>query len=269
MRLVFGIAYVLMGTFGVAALLSVPQAETDADRYLAVFAGGLFALIGIGGLAMVLFVPLFHRYRPGPVLSTAPSGAPAMLFRRSPFMTVVSVVFCLVFALWAGALGVVLYGYGHGVWASLLVALALVLLWPVAVIPTGKIKPGGLWLTPVGLEYRKDAVSWTSAWSDLDGLDRTASAVQKGVLPYASGLGVAAVEPLVLALRLGARLEVRRSVWWVWSRECRVAPGTVCIDCFDLAGGSALVAETIERYRTYPRTRDQLGTEWSLPRRAR
>ena len=136
-------------------------------------------------------------------------------------MTVVSVVFLVFLVGWSGALAIVLYGHGHGVWASLVVALALVFLWPVAVLPAGRIKPGGLWLTPDGLEYRKEAVSWTLAWSDLEGIDRTGSAVQKGVLPHASGLGVAAVEPLVLALRPGARLEVLRSVWWVWSRECR------------------------------------------------
>ena len=115
-------------------------------------------------------------------------------------------VFLVFLVGWSGALAIVLYGHGHGVWASLVVPLALVFLWPVAVLPAGRIKPGGLWLTPDGLEYRKEAVSWTLAWSDLDRLDRTGSAVQKGVLPHASGLGVAAVEPLVLALRPGARL---------------------------------------------------------------
>ena len=39
LRLGFGVVYALMGAFGVAALLSLPQAETDVDRYLAVFAG--------------------------------------------------------------------------------------------------------------------------------------------------------------------------------------------------------------------------------------
>jgi uncharacterized membrane protein len=38
LRLVFGVVYALMGAFGVAALLSLSQAETDVDRYLAVFA---------------------------------------------------------------------------------------------------------------------------------------------------------------------------------------------------------------------------------------
>jgi hypothetical protein len=268
MRLVFGIGYVLMGAFGVIALGSVPQAETDADRYLAFFAGAGFAMIGLGGLVLILFIPLFDRLRPGPVLSTAPSGSAATFFRRSPFITVATVVFCLAFALWAGALAVVLYGYGHGVWASLLAVLALVLIWPVAVVPTGKIKAGGLWLTPVGLEYRRDAVSWTVPWADLDRVDRAESTVQRGVLPYASGRGVVAVQPLVLVLRLDASPEVRRSVRWIWSRECRVRPGRVCVDCFDLAGGSALIAETIERYRAYPRSREQLGTQWSLPRPA-
>lgn len=162
-----------------------------------------------------------------------------------------------------------LIGHGHVVWASVPALLAGVLLWPVAVVLIGKIKPGGLWLTPVGLEYRKEAVSWTLPWPDVDRIDPAEPGVQTGALPYASGTKVAAVQPLVLALRLEVLAEVRRTVWWIWSRECRVPPGRVCIDCFDLAGGRQLITETIERHLSYPRLREQLGTEWSLPRTAR
>ena len=124
-------------------------------------------------------------------------------------MVVTSVVFCLAFrAVWAGTLAVVLYGHGHGVWASVLVALAVVFLWAVAVVPSGRCKPGGLWLTPDGLEYRKEAVSWTLAWSDLDGIDPAESGVQTGVLPHASGLKVAVVDPW--CWRCGPRRRVLR-----------------------------------------------------------
>jgi len=268
LRLVFATGYVLLGALG-AGLMMYPSQRSEADRYVSLFLGVLLALIGVGGLVLVLFIPLFDRCRPGPVLATAPSNNPAMFFRRSPFMVVTSVVFCLASAVWAGTLAVVLHGHGNVVWASVPALLAGVLLWPVAVVLIGKIKPGGLWLTPVGLEYRKEAVSWTLPWPDVDRIDPAEPGVQTGALPYASGTKVAAVQPLVLALRLEVLAEVRRTVWWIWSRECRVPPGWVCIDCFDLAGGRQLITETIERHLSYPRLREQLGTEWSLPRTAR
>ena len=267
LRLVFATGYVLLCAFG-AGLLMYPAQRSEADRYVSLFFGVLLALIGVAGLVLVLFIPVFDRCRPGPVPATAPSDNLAMFFRRGPFMVVTSVVFCLAFAVWAGTLAVVLHRHGYVVWASMLAVLALVLLWPVAAVQTGRIKPGGLWLTPVGLEYRKEAVSWTLAWSDVDRIDREESAVQVSALPYASGTGVAAVQPVVLALRPGMRAEVRRTVRWIWSRECRVPPGRVYIDCFDLAGGPQLIMETIECHLSHLRLRDQLGTEWSLPRTA-
>ena len=265
LRLAFATGYVLLCALG-AGLLMYPAQRSEADRYVSLFFGVLLALIGVGGLVLVLFIPLFDRCRPGPVLATAPSGNPAMFFRRSPFMVVTSVVFCLAFAVWAGTLAVVLHGHGYVVWASVHAVLAGVLLWPVAVVLTGKIKSGGLSLPPVGLEYRKEAVSWTLAWSDVDRIDRAESGVQAGALPYASGTGVATVQPVVLALRPEARAEVRRTVWWIWSRECRVPPGRVCIDCVDLAGGPRLITGAIERHLSAPSFREQLGTEWTLPR---
>jgi hypothetical protein len=267
-RLVLGVVYAAMGTFGVAMLLSLQHADTAQDRDIALFAGTAFTLIAIGGLVIVLVIPLLGRRRPEPALGTAPSGAPATFFRRSPLMMMMSTLFTSAFAAWLGGLAVVLHGYGHDVWALLLAACALVLLWPIAVLLTGKVKPGGLWLTPDGLEYRKEAVSWALPWSELVGVDRTGFEAKKAVLPYASGRGVAAVQPLVLELEHSARPEVRQTTWWVWSRECRVPPGLMCIDCVDLAGGRPLIAQTIERYLAHPGTREQLGTEYSLPHHA-
>jgi hypothetical protein len=77
-----------------------------------------------------------------------------------------------------------------------------------------------------------------------------------------------AVEPLALVLRHGARHEVRRTVRrMMWNRECRVVPGVVSVDCFDVAGGRSPIAEMIEQYLHHPWSRKHLGTGWSLPRR--
>jgi hypothetical protein len=264
-RLLFGATYVFLGLMAVAGLsrLAEPQGS-----YVAMFFAPLLAVISVGGLALLLFMSSFARFRPAPVLGTAPSGTPAVFFRRSPFMTVVSVLFAVFLFGWLGALTIVLYGDGYAVWAALTAACTLALLYPLATVVSGRVRIGGLWLTPAGLEYCRESVGWTVAWSQLRGVDRSGAWVQQGVLPHAAGLGVAAVEPLVLDLQHDAPVLVRRSVRGVWYRECRVPAGKVCVDCFDLAGGRDVITEMIERYLAYPRSREQLGTEWSLPRRA-
>jgi hypothetical protein len=263
-RLGWGVGYAIMGGFGVLSLVVLPGVD-PADRLDTAFVGSLLALIGLGGLLVVGFVPWYDRYRPGPVLATAPSGAPATFFRRSRFLPVVSVLMTTGLTCWSGVLSGVLLRHGHPVWASSLAAFALLLCWPLVVALSGGVRVGGLWLTPAGLEYRKEAVAWTLGWPDLARVDPEAAGVTTGVLPSPSGGGVRAVQPVVLVLRVGARPVVRRTARWVWNRECDGPIGTVCVDCVDLAGGSELIAGMIERCVAYPALRAQLGTAASLP----
>lgn len=263
---VFGAGYVLLGALGLGMLLH-PSLRSETDWYVGVFLGALLALVGVTGVVLLAFVALHDRLRLGPALGTAPSGAPATFFRRSPFMVVAGVLVPLALALWLGALAVVLYRHGHGGWASLVALCTLCVLWPVVVAGTGKVEVGGLWLTRTGLEYRREAVGWALPWSELHHVepqphDRTVV----GALPHTGGRTVP-VQPVVLALEPEARLDVRRTVRWAWDRECRVPDGRVCIDCVDLAGGPALITEAIAHYLAHPRLREQLGTDWSLPRR--
>ena len=74
-RLVFGVGYVVMGTFCVAGLLTMDPEDfgSEASRYTAIFIASLLAVVSFSGLATILFIPLFDRCRPGPVLATAPS----------------------------------------------------------------------------------------------------------------------------------------------------------------------------------------------------
>lgn len=267
-RWVFGVTYLLMAAFGVAGLGTVRDAASTEDRLVALFAGSLFALIGALGLLLLLFVPVHARLRPAAGRAVAPSGAPALYFRRSPFLLVVSLVFCLGLGAWLAAAAVVLVGYGQVGWAVPPGVCAPVLLWPVVVATTGRVVPGGLWLTPSGLEYRKEAVSWTVAWSALRGVEHPADALTDvDVLPRANRRGVAAVAPVVLSLREGCGPEVRWVTRWAWHRECRAPRGMLCVDCVDLAGGPTVIAETIGRCLAYPGFRTHLGTEWSMPRR--
>jgi hypothetical protein len=266
LRLLFASGYALLGLIGLSGLVW-PSDRSTADWYVGVFFGSLLLPIGVGGLVLLLFISLFDRVRPGPVVDTAPSGAAAMFFRRSSFMVVLNVLIPLGLAVWLGALGYVLHTNGHDVWAAVVALCALYLLWPVAVACLGRVRPGGLWLTPLGLEYRRDAAGWTLAWSELDGVEpRPEEWTVIGVLPRTGGRPVP-VEPVVLRLGLGVRVAVQRTVRFMWNYECRMPDDLVCVDCFDLAGGSVLIARTIERCLTDPRFREQLGSEWSLPRR--
>ena len=266
LRLLFAGAYALLGLIGLSCLVW-PSERSATDWYVGLFFGSLLVPIAVGGLGVLLFVSLFDHFRPGPVVGRAPSGSPAMFFRRSSFVLVLNVLIPLGLVVWLGALSVVLHGHGHDVWATVVALCALYLLWPVAVACLGRIRPGGLWLTPSGLEYRRDAAGWTLTWSELDGVEpRPEEWTVVGVLPRTGGRPVP-VEPVVLRLRLGVRVAVQRTVRFVWNHECRMPDDMVCIDCFDLAGGSLLIARTIERCLADPRFREQLGTEWSLPRR--
>jgi hypothetical protein len=265
LRLAFGAGYVLMGVVGVAVLL-VPSARSEADRDVSVFLGSLLALVGAGGLVQLVFVRWFDRHRPGPVVDTAPSGLPAIGFRRSAFLTTTSVTTVVALAGWLGALAFVLHGVGHDVWAAVTAVCAVGLLAVLVPVVTGRVETGGLWLTQSGLEYRRDAVGWALPWSALQNVEPTPERwTVVGVMPFTGGRPVP-VQPLVLRLVPGARLEVRRTTRRSWSRECRMPQGAVCVDCFDLAGGPSLIAETVEHYRLFPELRAHLGTAASVPR---
>ena len=228
LRLVFATGYVLLCAFG-AGLLMYPAQRSEADRYVSLFFGVLLALIGVAGLVLVLFIPVFDRCRPGPVPATAPSDNLAMFFRRGPFMVVTSVVFCLAFAVWAGTLAVVLHRHGYVVWASMLASLfALVLLWPVAAVQTGRIKPGGLWLTPVGLEYRKEAVELDSGLVGRgpDRPGRVGGAGERAALRVRDGGSGRAARGARASPRHARGGAAHRAVGWIWSRECRAPTRT-------------------------------------------
>jgi len=106
-------------------------------------AAALGAMIGAVGLVVVSFIACYDRHRPPAALAVAPSGTPALFFRRSPFMVVCSVVFTLGFAGWTGAVAVLLHQHGHDLAAVPVGVLALVLLCPVAAAAGGRSRPAG------------------------------------------------------------------------------------------------------------------------------
>ncbi|HVH22236.1 MAG TPA: hypothetical protein VNA11_07250 [Pseudonocardia sp.] len=255
-RIGWGVGYALMAAFGVVGTYV-------AAGTVAALPAALLALIGAGGLAMVSFIRWFDRHRPAPVLAVAPSGAQGTFFSRSRFMIGFSVLCTLGLAGWTGALALVLYRLGHDVTAMLVTALTVLLLWPAAVAALGKVKPGGLWLTPFGLEHRQESTSWAVSWADLAAVERHPT---QRMVPPPSSLG-AAIQPVRLDLQAGGFPAIQRTTRWTWDREVR-EPGqeALVVDAYDLAGGPAMIAIAIEHYLAYPRLRGHLGTARSLPR---
>jgi hypothetical protein len=231
--LLFGAGYVLMGLLGVAGLVY-------GDDTFSAFWATLLLLIAVAGAAKWGFRHRFDRQRPDPVLGTAPSGAPATFFRRSPFTVVLSVLVTGALALWCAAAAVALFRAGHDGWALLLAGLAALLLWPVVVAAMGRVAAGGLWLTEAGVEHRNGAVRWAVPWSDLQ--------------------AVVAAEPIRLQLRPGAAPRIERTVPWIWSYELRKPADQLGIVASDLAGGPALIVAMLAHYLGEPRIRERLGT---------
>ena len=255
-RIGWGVGYALMAAFGVVGTYV-------AAGTVAALPAALLALIGAGGLAMVSFIRWFDRHRPAPVLAVAPSGAQGTFFRRSRFMIGFSVLCTLGLAGWTGALAAALFRLGHDVTAIAVTTLTVLLLWPPAMAALGKVKPGGLWLTPFGLEHRQESTSWAVSWADLAAVERHPT---QRVVPPAAGLGAAAIQPVRLDLQAGGYPAVKRTTRWVWDREIREGRGALVVDAYDLAGGPAMIATAIEHYLAYPRLRGHLGTVRSLPR---
>ena len=256
-RIGWGAGYALLAVTGLLGLYLTAGS-------VAALPAALLVLIGAGGLVMVAFVGWFDRHRPAPVLGVAPSGARGTFFRRSRFMVGFSLLCTLCLAGWTGLLAVVLHQLGHHLTAMLVAALTMLLLWPVVVAALGKVKPGGLWLTPFGLEHQQEATSWALSWADLVAVERHPT---QRVLPPRAGRGAAAVQPVRLDLRPDGTPAVRRTVRWIWDRDVRDGGrGALVVDAYDLAGGPAMIATAIEHYLAYPRLRGHLGTARSLPR---
>lgn len=262
LRGVYGLGYGLMAAFGLGALLERgsavgPDAIVDLSALAAL---GL----GAGGWGLLLVEPWVDRRPREPVLGTAPSGAPAVCFPRSPAHHVARVVFFLYSTLWFAAVTVVVTGRGQPGWGAVWGVCALAVLWRLANLVTGRIRPGGLWLTPDGIEYRKDAFGWAMPWTELQEIvvDRS----EYGTPPPAPVL--VRFEQIGLILRRGAVVPVRRYLRWSRDEQHRFPDRYRGVTCFGLAGGRPLIADTLEHYLLFTELRDHLGTTASVPRRA-
>lgn len=226
-----------VGYAALAALAAVVLA-TAADRLLGLLSGLLLLVIAAAGLAMVGFELWYPRHRPGAVLAPAPSGAMATAFPRSRVPTTMSVLVPAVLASWA-VLGCVLAAAdGRPVTAVVLALLAAGVATPLVAVVRGQVAPGGLYLTPAGIEHRKEAVTWSIPWADVT-----------GVVPGAP-----------LAILRTAAPQPHATTRALWQREPTGPAGVQAVDSRYLAEDPVVVAGVVARCIAHPEQRARMGT---------
>lgn len=219
----------------VLAVLGVGLVAEAGDRALGLVGGTLLLVVAAAGLVLVGFDGWYVRHRPGLTTAQAPSGARATAFLRSPVPLVMSVAVPVVLALWAVAGSLVADRVAARV---VLLLIALVLATPLVAVVRGRVAAGGLYLTPQGLEQRKEAVSWSVPWEHVS-----------GVVPG---------EPLALTLSGPAPRPVVRTRW-LWRREPSAPGGMLAVDSRYLSEPPVVVAELIARCVVDPALRARMG----------
>jgi hypothetical protein len=148
-----------------------------------------------------------------------------------------SVVLPVLLALWALGGSLVVADDVAARVVLLLVAVASAT--PLVGVVLGRVAPGGLYLTPAGLEQRREAVSWSVPWDHV-----------AGVVPG---------EPLALTLAGPPPVPVVRTRW-LWQREPTGPGGGIAVDSRYLAEDPTVVAELVARCIVDPALRARMGT---------
>lgn len=233
-NLAYGLIYLALAALG-ALLLAYADGESPA-----LLSGLLLLLVSAAGFVLVGFDWWYPRHRAGVALATAPSGQPATAFPRSPVPTVMSTALPLLLAAWAGLGVLIVDGAAARV---VLAALALLFLWPLAPVVMGRVAPGGLYLTPAGIEHRKEAVTWSLGWDQVT-----------GAVPG---------EPLAVTLS-GPAPARTASTRVLWQREPDSPPGVLALDSRYLAADATVIAAVVARCVAQPELRARLGTPESV-----
>jgi hypothetical protein len=219
-------------------------AGADDSPGTAVFLGFVGA---VGVLMLVSFAleALRRGRRPFGHVGTSPDGERATVL---PFSgaALASPVVMMVLVLVAGAVGaVVAQGDGSTPWVVICVVLAvgaLALLLPVI---GGRVRAGGVYLTPQGIEHRRLGTSWRLPWDDVE-----------GVVPQ---------EPVPVLPRPGVRVVRARTAPYAWNGDVRTSDERVLgIETRHLSVDEKTLAFLVASYQQHPELRDQLGTPASL-----
>jgi hypothetical protein len=206
---------------------------------------GFVGAVGILMLVSFALEALRRGRRPFARVGTTPEGERATVL---PFATpaLASPVVLLSLVLLAGAAGAaVAQADGATPWVviCLVVAVgALALLLPVL---AGRVRAGGVYLTPQGIEHRRLGTSWKVGWDDVE--------------------GVAPEEPLPVLSRAGARVVRARTSPYGWDGDVRTSDERVLgIETRHLSVDEKTLAFLVASYEQHPELRDRLGTPASL-----
>ncbi|MGJ9412896.1 hypothetical protein ACHAAC_09325 [Aeromicrobium sp. CF4.19] len=180
----------------------------------------------------------------GPVLTDAPSGTPALAWRRSrasmvrPVGLVVLLLACAVGEVVAAAAGGHRWGY---VAPALLVAIVV---WLAVPFLRGRVTAGGLYLTPTGIEHVWGAAVASVSWADA------------ALLPDHGPFG--------LRRTPGTRHD--RRGWHIQDPVDHVRRPDVTIPLAYLTSPARMVRPLVEEYLHHRALRPELGTPASLDR---
>lgn len=216
--------------------------------------GTVFGVILIVAVLLRLVVGTLEyrneRNRPGPHFGRAPDGEPATVVERPNWNLPLCGIWLILWASWAAVSAVVFAARQHWVGVVLMVPLVGSFLWPLRALCAGRVSPGGVYLTPEHLQYRKHGGWWRVRWADVS---RAGEDVNWDV-PY---------ERIRVSVRYGTEIDKGRTCAWPW--HGKVGLSTVekglLIETRFLASDPATTIALIQHCRIDPTTRERLGQQ--------
>jgi hypothetical protein len=226
-------------------LIGVGGAAAGADDHpgTAVFLGYVGA-VGVVGIVAVLAEVAALSRRPVARLATTAGGERATYLPYGVSL-LVGPVGALVAAVGAGVAGAVVAGR-NGSTGGLVVAVVVGLAalgWLLPVL-LGRVRTGGVWVSPSGVEQARFGSRWRVGWDDVE-----------GVVPQ---------EPLAIVLRPGARVSRERTSPWGWNGDVRAGANLLGISTRHLSVDERALAFLLATSLERPVQRDDLGTPVSL-----
>lgn len=211
-----------------------------------------FFLVGAAyGVLLTAFEVVHARRRPGLVLTTAPSGAPATAALRSVVpQRLEGVLGCYLLVAAVLVVSRTIEVGGRGSALFLAVSVVLVVLMGVVLVPivagvTGRRRAGGLYLTQQGVEHADRHFRWALSWDEV--------------------AGALAAAHLQIVLVGRDDVDLRRISPWAWRRRS-TTPGVVQVHGPALAVDPRDLAALIDDLVARPAARSALGTPASVDR---
>lgn len=205
---------------------------------------GFIGAIGIIGLPALVLEVLWRRSRPWVSVGQGSDGQPATTALFAPWTVVIGVAAIAAFVAAAIAIAVLAVRDANWLFGPLFAALGLWLGSYLIPVVSGRVTPGGVYLTPSGIEHRRYGTWWRVAWEDI--------------------IGAAPNEPVGILMTDGARPARGRTTPWGWRGDVKfpagVPAGLLGIQTRYLSVDHTLLARIITNCIEQPELRQELGT---------